>query len=970
MDERNGKFSFGRKREKMRKRENVKKTHRLDKSTRRTIIALLIIAIIAMIGALTNFITDWMWFSEMGYVSVFFKQLFTQLEMGIPAFIILAVVIDFYLTRLKNQYFKKIVSRENTDQHKLSLYTRLLSVVFALLIAIYMSEKLWFGYLRFSNSTPTKLKDPLFHLDISFYLFRLEFLNDLNNFLLGVILLFIVMTVVYYLILITMHTPEAFEDEYSYAYEEEPEHESPLRGTPLDGTPLGEAFKNFTKPRHPRRQIHINRGNLSGLAYVASGQLSVLGIIFYLMLAAEFFLRQFNLLHDHTGAVYGAGYVDVNVRLWIYRALMALSLLGAVTVVHHIHRKELKKIFRIPIALIGAGVIGLVLVILVQNFVVSPDELEKESKYLKRNIEYTQYAYDLNNVSVKKYSATEDLNPSDISENEATFSNIRINDYDPVKTFYNQTQSIRQYYTFNDVDVDRYMINGKLTQTYLSPREIDEGKISETWLNRHLKYTHGYGMTLSQVNAVTPSGQPDVLLKNIPPESKAEGVTVKQPRIYFGELTNDYSLVNTKEDEFDYPDGSENKYTQYEGKAGIKLSPFARFMFALRERSMKLLVSTNLTGNSRIIIYRNVEERVNKIMPYLTYDKDPYSVIVDGKLYWIVDAYTTSSQYPYSEPYSDKVGTSNYIRNSVKVIVDAYNGDVNYYIVDQNDPIARTYQKIYPKLFRSFEQMPEGLKAHLRYPNDMFEVQADIYSKYHMNNVRVFYQDEDRWDVADEIYGTKQQKMTPNYYIVNLPGEKNAEFISSIPFTPKSKQNMTALMIARNDGDHYGEIILYQFPKSKTVYGPMQVEAQIDQNTQISSDFSLWNSAGSKYSRGNLFVVPVNDSLLYIEPVYLEATNSSIPEVKRVIVVYGDTIAYKSTLGDALAELFGEDGGTGTSEEQVSGDESGKVKTQSDYIKEAQDSYAKAQEALKDGDWARYGRYMDQLEKSLSKLKK
>ena len=438
-------------------------------------------------------------------------------------------------------------------------------------------------------------------------------------------------------------------------------------------------------------------------------------------------------------------------------------------------------------------------------------------------------------------------------------------------------------------------------------------------------------------------------------------------------MTNDYTLVDTKEDEFDYPDGSRNRYTKYTGKAGIRLNPFARIMFALREHSLKLLVSTNLNSQSRIMINRNIEKRVKTIMPYLKYDDDPYAVTVNGRIYWIVDAYATSSLYPYSEPYSDEVGTSNYIRNSVKVVVDAYNGDVNYYIVDQDEPIARTYQKIYPKLFKDFDQMPKELRSHIRYPNDMFTIQARIYSKYHMNNVKVFYQDEDRWDIANEIYGTKQTAMTPNYFIVKLPGEKKAEFINSVPFTPKSKQNMTALLIARNDGDHYGKLVLYQFPKSKTVYGPMQVEAQIDQNTKISQDFSLWSSSGSQYSRGNLFVIPVEDSLLYVEPVYLEASNSAIPEVKRVIVVYGDRIAYESTLGDALESLFGSTGGT-TTEENAKDDgkesRSGETKTTMDYIRDAQKAYNAAQDALKDGNWSEYGKQMDALEEALNSVKK
>ena len=933
------------------------------------IVLVVLLLILGLFAALTTFITDWMWFREMGYVSVFFKKLITQLQIGIPLFIAVSLLIDLYLRHLKKRYFEKIESHEETDLKRLTRITRIIAVIFGAVISLYAVEKLWFNLLQFMNSTKVETKDPIFHLDISFYLFRLTFLKDLNGLLISVILIFILMTLLYYGVLIKLHSPDVFERDYTAV---PPGQESTGPEGAFWETPLGQASQEVRERFGKKRGRRFDRDNVIGLGSIASAQLITLGVIFYLMLALEFFFRQF-LLHDHTGAVYGAGFVDVNVRLWLYRLLVLICLAGAFTVVHHIHKREFKKLVRVPVVLMAVGLAGSLVAVGVQNLIVSPDELNKESAYLSRNIKYTQFAYDLDHVKVDRFPANENLTSADISKNEQTFTNVRINDYDPVKTFYNQTQSIRQYYTFNDVDVDRYQINGKLTQTYLSPREIDESKISGTWLNHHLKYTHGYGVTLSQVNAVTASGQPDVLVKNIPPESSTKSIQISRPEIYFGEMTNDYTLVDTKEDEFDYPDGSRNRYTKYTGKAGIRLNPFARIMFALREHSLKLLVSTNLNSQSRIMINRNIEKRVKTIMPYLKYDDDPYAVTVNGRIYWIVDAYATSSLYPYSEPYSDEVGTSNYIRNSVKVVVDAYNGDVNYYIVDQDEPIARTYQKIYPKLFKDFDQMPKELRSHIRYPNDMFTIQARIYSKYHMNNVKVFYQDEDRWDIANEIYGTKQTAMTPNYFIVKLPGEKKAEFINSVPFTPKSKQNMTALLIARNDGDHYGKLVLYQFPKSKTVYGPMQVEAQIDQNTKISQDFSLWSSSGSQYSRGNLFVIPVEDSLLYVEPVYLEASNSAIPEVKRVIVVYGDRIAYESTLGDALESLFGSTGGT-TTEENAKDDgkesRSGETKTTMDYIRDAQKAYNAAQDALKDGNWSEYGKQMDALEEALNSVKK
>jgi len=738
---------------------------------------------------------------------------------------------------------------------------------------------------------------------------------------------------------------------------------------------FADAFGGKKFERKPKKQFDDN--NFKQLLKIASGKISILGFIFFLMLAVNFFLQQFDLLQAHTGAVYGAGFTDVNITLWMLRILCVLAVLAGIMFVVNMKRKKYAKILTIPALMILIGVVGTGASYLVQNFIVSPDEINKESEYLARNIEYTQLAYQLDDVDVKSFAADNTLTAADITENAETINNIRVNDFEPAQQFYNQTQSIRQYYTFNDVDVDRYMINGKYTQAFLTTREIDESKITDTWLNRHLKYTHGYGIALSRVDQVTASGQPAVLIGNIPPESEVEEITIERPEVYFGELSKEYIIVGTDEQEFDYPDGDSNKYTYYEGDAGIRLNFLNRLLFSIREGSMKLFTSSNIDGDSRIIINRNVMDRVRQIMPGLSYETDPYMVTVDGKLYWMIDAYTFSSYYPYSEPYNAETGI-NYIRNSVKVVVDAYNGDVDFYVVDEKDPIAMTYAKIYPTLFKSFDKMPEGLKAHLRYPNTLFQIQASVYGKYHMEDVNVFYQSEDAWDIAYEIYGMDKQQIQPNYYIAKLPGEEKAEFFNSIPFTPKSKQNMTALMVARNDGANYGELVLYQFPKGRTIYGPEQIEAQIDQNTEISKEFSLWNSSGTKYRRGNMFVIPINTSLLYCEPVYLEASNSSIPEVKRIIMAYDDEIAYEETLAECLVELFGdkaEEGvDTGNTDQPQGGEgtepgtDTPETMSQSELIAAAAEAYENAIEAQRDGDWAGYGEYMDELEKYLNEL--
>ncbi len=957
-----------------------------------SIILMSIILVLVLFLTMIQFITDFMWFKEMGYTDVFFKQLVTQLTVGVPTFIIVTALVQVYLTHLKKTYFAQIASSEDTNLKGLKRTTLILSIVFGALATFMAVSQLWFEILKFANSTSFDLADPLFKLDISFYIFRLEFLKQLNEILIGVIIGFVALTVIYYIILMTVRTPDMFKEEaphYEGAGDAGTDNgerytagSNPFGGGQQGGSNTNDPFSKFAeafggkkaqqRPSRPKKQFDDN--NFKQLLKIASGKISVLGFIFFIMLAINFFLRQFDLLHAHTGAVYGAGFTDVNVTLWMLRILCVLSVLSAILFVVRMKQKKYKKLLSVPVLMIVVGLVGSGAAYLIQNLVVSPDEINKESEYLARNIEYTQYAYQLDDVDVKPFAADNTLTYKDINENTETINNIRVNDFDPAQQFYNQTQSIRQYYTFNDVDVDRYMINGKYTQTFLTAREIDESKRgNDSWLNTHLKYTHGYGIALSRVDKVTASGQPDVLIGNIPPESQVDEIQIERPEIYFGELSNDYIIVGTNEKEFDYPDGDSNKYTTYEGDAGIKLNFFNRVLFSIREGSLKMFTSSNIDSNSRIIINRNVMERVREIMPYLSYEDDPYMVTVDGKLYWMVDAYTLSSYYPYSEPYGE--GSVNYIRNSVKVVVDAYNGDVDFYIVDDKDPIAETFAKIYPTLFKSFDQMPEGLKAHIRYPNNLFQIQASVYGKYHMEDVNVFYQKEDVWDIASEIYGMEKQQMKPNYYIAKLPGEEKAEFFNSLPFTPKSKQNMTALMVARNDGDNYGQLVLYQFPKSRTIYGPEQIEAQIDQNTEISKEFSLWNSSGTKYRRGNMFIIPINTSILYLEPVYLEAQNSSIPEVKRIIMAYDDEIAYEETLAECLVSLFGDGaeegvGTPGTAEPSGEGEQTSGELSTSELIAAAAAAYDDAIEAQKKGDWAGYGKYMDELEKYLNKLAK
>lgn len=922
-----------------------------------------IIVLLLLAGVLITFFTDFLWFKELGYVSVFLTKLLSQLKLGIPCFIILTVLLRLYLKAVNSDYNKKVdIVKYTAKDTTINKVSWALSVFFAFVATMLTTTTLWYEIMSFINKKDFNLSDPLFNMDVSFYIFTLPLANQIYSIATTLLVMLLILTLIYYAFLMSVRRPKVFQDAFSQE---------------------GYNQDDFSDKRNLGRRL-ISQ-NWKQILHLALRQVIIIGVIFFVVIGIGFLLRQFQLLYNHGSVVYGASFVDANIYLWQYRILMVLSVVAAVLFAVGISKKKYKMALVTPALMIVVALAGSGIGFLVQNFIVSPDEISKESQYIDNNIKMTQTAYGIDDIEENQFAADDTLTAEDIKKNEGIFENIRINDFEPTKQFYNQRQSIKQYYTFNDVDVDRYMVNGNYTQVFLSAREIDEEKINSQWITKHLKYTHGYGITLSKVNSITASGQPDIMIENVPPQSAVPEIQITRPEIYFGELTTNYAIVNTDEKEFDYPLGESNVYTEYEGTAGIKLNPLNRVLFAIREHSMKILVSTNISSDSKILINRGIKERVEKIAPYLSYDSDPYMVVSDdGKLFWMMDAYTTSSYYPYAEPYSDNL---NYIRNSVKVVVDAYNGSVNFYIVDESDPLVMTMAGVFPKLFKSIDEMPEDLYNHIRYPKALFEIQAEMYTKYHMTDVNVFYQGEDQWDIANEIYGQDQVQMTSNYYIMSLPGSTEEEFVSTISYTPVSKNNMTGLLIARSDGDNYGQLKLYRMPKGVTIYGPAQIEAQIDQDPNISKEFSLWSQRGSTYLRGNLFVIPVEDSLLYIEPIYLQADNeSSLPEVKRVVAVYNDTIAYEETLGDALKTLFGKEIGDlahigevdadtsseddGSNDQAESGASSESVASQDELIKKANEAFNNAVTSQKAGDWASYGDYLKELQNYLTQLEK
>ena len=1082
-------------------KKNREKSNRTTKTVIITLAVLLAI-IAALGGVIINFVTDYLWFKDLGYVSVFLTKLFSIIKLAVPCLVVLTLLARLYLSSLYKDYHKKMMRMTYTTPEKtVNKVGWGLSIAFGAIGAYMISTQLWYEIMSFIKKAAFGIDDPLFNLDISTYIYTLPLANRLYSMATVFVILLVAITIIYYAFLFSVRRPQMFNSskaeeqaqpvggvEPEGFYDEPEEGESPgdayarraqtlaeryakegedafkggrqgENGTDSadgqggnnsggntygfndnPGKQSGEyhedpdndynsgfankgfgGFEKFAKNFRQRSRNGQNpfgsfggggqgpfgggqnpfegageavkdfaaekfTGNWKELLFLALRQVVIIGVIFFLVLGAGFFLKQYGILYNHGSVVYGAGFVDANIYLWMYRILAVLSVVSAVLFAVGLSKKKFKLALACPVIMIAVGIIGIAGGALVQNFIVAPDEISKESPYIANNIAMTQAAYGIDVIEESSFPADTALTAEDIAKNDAIFKNIRINDFEPTEQFYNQRQSIKQYYTFNDVDVDRYTLDGDYCQVFLSAREIDGSNINSQWITKHLKYTHGYGFTLSKVNSITASGQPDILVQNVPPESAIQGVQITRPEIYFGESTDNYVIVGTKEKEFDYPLGDTNVYCDYEGDSGVSLNPINRVLYAIKEHSLKILVSTNISSKSKILYARNIEERVQKIAPYLTYDSDPYLVVNDsGKLYWMIDAYTTTTNYPYSEPYGEGL---NYIRNSVKVVIDAYSGDVDFYVIDEKDPLIKTMAGVFPGLFKSIDKMPQDLYKHIRYPKAIFEVQAQMYTKYHMKDVGVFYQGEDQWSVANEIYGQKETKMESNYFIMSLPGLTEEEFVLTISYTPVSKNNMTGLLLARCDGENYGQLKLYRMPKGKTIYGPAQIEAQIDQDPTISKEFSLWSQQGSTYLRGNVFVIPVENSLLYVEPIYLQSsTSSSLPEVKRVIVVYNDRIAYENTLGEALEKLFGTsigdlnhvgEVGGGAAEGGEAGGEAGvqpdggvqpdQPLTQADVIQKANAAYDNAIAAQQAGDWASYGQYIKELEGYLRQL--
>jgi hypothetical protein len=878
--------------------------------------------LILSLGQTVSYYTDWLWFKEVGFTQIFATTLTVKVLLAFLSggcfFLLIYLNVKAAAQRLRGVRF---VDQENIiELPSPELIDPLLRRVLlpgSLVLGFFAAPQgagQWESLLLFFNAVPFDIKDPLFSLDIGFYVFRLPILNSLRHWL----------------------------------------------GISVTVTLAATAFTYLLY-----RGIQVTR---RGLTFSRRAKVHLLCLVAWVLAikAAGYFLDAFDLLYSSRAVAFGAGYTDIHANLPALRLLGLLALVGAGLSLLQIARPGLNYFY------VGLGMMVLVHVVglgvypsLLQYFRVGPNQVAAERPYIERSIEFTRLAYGLNKIEAKEFPAEEQLTAADIKRNDATIKNIRLWEHRPLLATYAQLQEIRTYYKFVDVDNDRYPVDGSPRQVMLSARELSYQHLpSHIWINEHLTYTHGFGVVFGPVNQVTPEGLPEFFIKDIPPVS-TKTIKVTRPEIYYGELANDYVFVKTKARELDYPSGDQNVYTDYQGSGGVSVGSFWRkLLFSARFATLRVALSNDIGAESRILYHRQIHERVNKIAPFIKFDRDAYLVIAEGgRLFWIIDGYTTSSRYPYAESVP-KLG--NYIRNSVKAVVDAYNGTVQFYLSSPDDPIIQAYGKIFPGMFKAMEAMPEELRAHVRYPQDLFGIQAHMYATYHMQDPQVFYNKEDVLSIPHRSVDGRETEMEPYYTIMRLPGETKEEFILLLPFTPNKRDNMRAWLAARSDPPHYGKLIALNFPKAKLVYGPKQIEARIDQDPVISQQLSLWNQRGSQVIRGSMLAIPIEASLLYVQPLYLSAERGSLPELKRVIVAFGNQIAMEETLEQSLQRIFG--GRPAEAKAAVPAPEvAGKEKS---LARQALEHFARSQEFLRQGNWAAYGEELKRVEALLREMDK
>ena len=896
----------------------------MKKKATSVIIATLIVIIVLMFSGI-NIIIDYQWFNELGYLSVYFTKLLSILKLMIPIFLVIFLAITIYYRSLMPNIvkLKKVVEIDRNKEKKKFKKFLFINFIISMAFSVIFSSTYWYEILEFTNGTAFNVADPIFNKDISFFVFKLPLIKSLHSSLTSLLILLVLATFVIYII-------STARDKFSVHFQ---------------GNSTKENLKNFT----------------SQITKFAGRQLAILASLIMIMVSIGYMIKAWNLSYSPRGVVFGASYTDITVSLKFFKVISIAALIFAIVTFFSIMFKKFKPIIFSIVILIVLVIGENAAAIMTQQFIVNSNEKSLEAPYIDKHIEYTRLAYNINEISDENFKIENNLTAQDIKDNDQIISNIKVNSYRPALEFYNQFQYIRYYYDFNDVDIDRYYINGDYNQVFIAAREIDFEKLDEnsiSWQNKYLSYTHGYGVVMSKVNSVTSEGQPDFIISNIPMENETD-ISLENPRIYFGENTNDYSIVNTKLGEIDYPEGGENATNNYDGQAGIKMNLFNRIIFAIKEQNSKFLLSQDITSESKILTNRNIVDRVNKIAPFLSYDSDPYIVISNDKLYWIMDAYTTSSNYPFAQP----SGNINYIRNSVKVVIDAYEGTTDFYVTDESDPIAMTYSKIFPKLFKNIGELSADLKSHFKYPQDLFEIQCSMLEKYHVSDPGVFYNGDDVWSVATDTENVSgdEQLSQASYVTMKLPDSDKEEMVILEYFNTKGRDNMVGMYGVRMDEENYGKMFLYKFPTGGTVYSPMLFKQKIKQDPDISKQLSLWDTSGSEVQFGEVLIVPIKNSLLYVEPLYLRASGeNSIPEMKNVIVGYGDKLVLENTIDTALSKLFdikqndkSESGNSIISSEGI----------ESDYMNKIKEVYDNAINSQKNGDWAKYGEYINELGK-------
>ena len=906
------------------------------------------IVFVAIIGfsvarAVATFFTNYLWFDSVNLNSVWIKILLTKGAL-VGATSLLAFIFIFTNLRLAVRatpvmdIFESFESQDPLSRFRAWTNERFLryrlwgTIGFSLFLGAGASQ-LWEQVLLFLNQQSFGVVDPVFQADVSRYVFGLPLYRLFVSWGFQLVILTSLIIVLFFV---------------------------------------------------ATGALQLRQGRLPEVSSGAKAHLSVLLAFIAILKALAYRLDSMELLYSPRGKVFGASYTDVIAHLPALNLLILISLFGAVLLLVNIKRRGwLLPATAISLWLAVSIIVGGLVPAAIQRFRVVPDELNKELPYVENHIDYTRLAYGLDNIEEKSFAASPDLSQNDISNNKQTVDNIRLWDPTVLAETYSQLQEIRAYYALQEVDVDRYRINGELTQVMVAARELDQTNLPAVgWVNERLQYTHGFGVVFSPANNVASQGQPDFYVKGVPATTTVSELEVEQPRIYFGESADsvEYVVVNSLQDEVDYPLSTEGQtvaYTNYSGEGGVGIGSFLRRLgFALRYSELNLLISNQLSDDSKLIMERNIVSRVKKAAPFLYTDNDPYLALIDGNLFWIIDMYTVSDKYPYAQPadtrrINENSGLPvnfNYLRNSVKAVVNAYDGTMNFYVVDENDPIMTAYNDIFPDLFSSKSEMSSELLEHIRYPEDLFTIQSDMYRDYHMTDPRVFYADEDPWVIPSDSSTTPRvatlrgefteigfKPMLPYYLLMSLPGETDLSYLIFQPFNPENRPNMQSFLVADADPENYGQLIDFRLPKGEFVDGPSQVATRINQDPDISQIFTLLDQQGSSVIKGNLFVVPINQSILYYQPIYLQGEQNPLPEFKFVVVVFQDRIIMRETLSDALASIFG----NGLISDVI---EESEGESPLDLLAKATTAFEQAQEQLQKGNLGKYQELIDQAQ--------